>query len=46
MFGLKRDFDRSLRLRWKVLYHFFGKGGGYSPTFLKNVVDFVSTLPM
>jgi hypothetical protein len=44
--GLKRDFDSSLRLRWKVLYHFIGKGGSFSPIFLENVVDFVSTLPM
>jgi hypothetical protein len=35
-----------LRLRWKVFYHFFGKGGSFSLTFLKNVVDFVSTILM
>jgi hypothetical protein len=43
IFGLERDFDSSLRLRWKVFYHFFGEGGSISPTFPKNVVDFVST---
>ncbi len=43
-FGLKRDSDSSLRLRWKVFYHFFGKDGSFSPTFLKNVVDFVSAI--
>jgi hypothetical protein len=41
--GLKRDFDRFSRLRRKVFYHFFGKGGRFSPTFPKSVVDFVST---
>ncbi len=45
-FGLKRDFDSSLRLRWKVFYHFVGKGGIFSLTFLKNVVDFVPTILM
>jgi hypothetical protein len=43
-FGLKREFDRPLRLRWKVFYHFIGKSGRFSLIFLKNVVDFVSTL--
>jgi len=42
---LKRDFDSSLRLRWKVLYHFFRKDGRFSPAFPKNVVDFVSAIP-
>jgi hypothetical protein len=43
-FGLKRDFDSSLRLRWKGFYHFAGKDGSFSPTFLENVVDFVSAI--
>jgi hypothetical protein len=41
IFGLKRDFDSSLRLRWKISYHFFRKDGRFSPTFLDNVVDFI-----
>jgi len=46
IFGLKRDFDSSLRLRWKVFYHGIGKAGRFSFTFSKNVVDFVSTIFM
>jgi len=45
IFGLKRGFDSFLRLRWKVFYHSFRKGGSLSLTFLKNVVDFASMLP-
>ena len=42
-FWAEGGFDSSLRLRWKVFYHCFGKSGSFSLIFSRNVVDFVST---
>lgn len=42
--GMLKDLNVSLKLKWKALYHFSGRHGSFSFTYLQNVVDFLSAI--